>query len=295
MDERRNKIRDLEAKKQADIRAGNQLLEGLGESLFRRIGEESPFNNAAVDTPGGILVEYRGLQKEIAGSLDNIAFFEKEASRFKELEEAITAREEEKKQLDEELTEVYAAIGKVLFEDPEYHEATGASRRQEENLLARVEEQELKLGELEKREGGILTWLGKTTQMTISRTLLSRNRSALKRLYREAGERYISTKPVESLVGDHAGAAEKVLELKESLSSLGVDLSGLKGERREMVILFGTEGTPSRRIQKLEKHIEQVKGKFPVLNLRMGTLAAEDDRDLSSFLLNDDKPILENA
>ena len=70
-------------------------------------------------------------------------------------------------------------------------------------------------------------------------------------------------------------AAVKASELKTCLSSVAAELSGLKGERRNMGDFFGTEGSPSRHIQGLEKHIAHVKGEFPAVYLRFGSLAAE--------------------
>jgi chromosome segregation ATPase len=295
MDERKNKIRELEAKKRADVNTKNQMLEGLGEELFRRIGKEEPFDGSSGDTPGAVLAEYLRLQKGIDDSADTIAALEKELLRLKELEEAISAREAEKSRLEKELDDVYAGIGQALFEDPDYHDATGVARRQEESLLARISEQEKKLEELEEREGGIFTWLGKNAQMTVSKTLLSKNRAALRRLYSDAGEKYFSAKPVESLVGNVAEAAEKVLELRELLSALNADLAAFKGERRKIGDQFGTEGSPSRRINGLEKYIVLSKEKFPALYLGMGSFAEAGEKVVSSFLSNEDEPVLENA
>ena len=162
MDERRNNIRDLEARKSSDTKTRNQLLEGLGEILFRRIGDGEPFTNDAGDEPGVLLVEFRKLHKEIDDSSELILSLEKEVLRLKELEETISAREEEKSRLEGELEEVHAGLGKVLLDCPGFNDATGIVKRQEEALLDRINEHEQKLDELEKREGGILAWLGKS-------------------------------------------------------------------------------------------------------------------------------------
>ena len=134
MDNRKTRIKELETKKAADTKARNKLLEELGEALFGRIGEGEPFSGDAA----GVLTEYRGLQKDIADSEDIIKSLEEEVSKLKELEEAISVREEEKSRLDKELEEAYAGIGKILFEDPEFHDASGTARRQEETLLAKI-------------------------------------------------------------------------------------------------------------------------------------------------------------
>ena len=63
MDGRKNSIRELEDKKRTDAAARSRLLEGLGEILIKRIGEEEPFpadggNASNGNIPGGILAEY---------------------------------------------------------------------------------------------------------------------------------------------------------------------------------------------------------------------------------------------
>ena len=272
MDERRNKIRDLEAKKTSDKKTKNQLFEGLGEAVFKRIGADEPFTNEA---PGLILAEYRKLQKEIDDSYELIKTMEKEILRLKELEESISSREEEKAKLDEELEEVHEGLGKALLEFPDIHDTTGAVKRQEDALLERINEHELKLEELEKREGGILAWLGKSAQMTVSKTILAKNRSALKSLYRTTGEKFLFSKTADMLDGESSLTAGKVMELRELIAGLSEDLTALKAERRRIGEIFGTEGSPSRRIHGLEKHIIHVKGKFPELHFRMGCLTVD--------------------
>ena len=297
MEEGRNKIRDLETKISSDSKTRNQLLEGLGEAVFNRIGDKEPFTNESADAPGVVLAEYRKLQKEIDESYELIKTLEKEVLRLKELEDTIFAREQEKSRFEDELEGVHADLGKALLLNPDFLGATGVAGRQEEALLDRINEHELKLEELEKREGGILAWLGKSAQMTVSKTILAKNRSALKQLYRTTGEKFLFSNSVDSLDGENALSAGKVMELKGLLSSLNDDLSSLKGERRKIGEIFGAEGSPSRRIHGLEKHIAHVKGKFPGVYLDMGLLASDEtERELlSSYLSDEDSPVLEKA
>jgi chromosome segregation ATPase len=290
MDERKNKIRALEARKYSDVHARNRLLEDLGEALFRRIGDGEPFDGNVAETPGGVLAEYRKFQGEINEALDTIRSLEKEILRLKELEEVISAKELEKSRMEEELGEIYTRIGKTLFDDPDFHDATGVARRQEESLLARIEELDMKIRELERREGGIFVVLGRNAQLAMTRSLLSKNQSSLSKFYRETGEKYFSEKPL--LPVDNS---EKVPELRQLLSALTEDLSVLKEERRRMKDQFGLEGSPSRRIQGREKYISGMKEKFPALYLNMGSLAAREKPLFSSFLANEDEPVLEKA
>jgi chromosome segregation ATPase len=256
------------------------------------MGKEEPFERKSGDTPGGVLAEYRKLLKEIAESQELIALLEKEFVRLKEVEETISVRDEEKSRLDEELLEVYARIGKALLEDPDYSDAAEIVRRQEGNFLAKIDEHEKKLEELEKREGGLFAWLGKNAQMTLSKAILSKERSSLKRLYRETGEKYLATKPVESLVGSNAAAAEKTLDLTEKLSNLTTELSELRGERRKIREQFGADSTPDRSIHGIEKTIAQAKENFPALYLSMGSFAITGRELFSPFLRQEDEPIL---
>ena len=310
MDERKKVIRELEDKKQADADAKDRLLEGLGESLFQRMGEADLFPADTGNTPAGIVTEYRRLQKEIADSGNTIGNLEADIQRLKELDDAISAKEGEKVRLEKEITEVYILMGKALLDTPEPGEFNDPLRLQKESLLARIGEQENKIRELEEREGGILAWLGKSAQMAVSRALLAKNRSALERVYHTAGERFLSAgkgtgadRPQAeerdvSAAGQLDGeAAEKAGKLKMSLSLLDADLSGLKAERRKISDFFSIDGSPSQRIQRLEKHISHVKGELPAVCLRLGSFAAEGGgkEALSSILTVEDGTVLDKV
>jgi len=297
MDERKTIIREQEDRKRADIETRNRLLEGLGESLLIRIGENEPFTENAGDAPGSILSEYRRLQKEIADSADIIKTLEADIQRLKELEEAIAAGEQEKYRFEKDLAGIHVRLGKGMLAMPDLEDVQGTLKQQEESLLARIDEQEKRLEELEEREGGILAWLGKSAQTAVSRALLSKNRSTLERVYLAAGEKFLSAAPAEVFEGEAAKDADKARELKERLSSVVTDLSGLKSERRKLGDLFGAEGSPTRRIQGLEKRIAFVKEEFPAVYLRFGSLATESEGRtmLSSILMEEDNDILERA
>ena len=297
MDERRNNIKELEEKKRVDNEARNRLLEGLGEAMFQRIGEDDHFPGDSGDTPGGILTEYRKKQEDIAESEDLIKSLEADIQRLKELEGEISSRDEEYSRLSEELSQVYTQLGKSLLEDPDLDEFTEVFRQQEQSLLSKIDDQEKKLGTLEEQQGGILAWLGKNAQMAVSKALLSKNRSALERVYRNTGEKTFSADLIERLDGEALEIASNARQLKEVLSSVNAVLADLKGERRKMSELFSNEGSPSRRIQGLEKHIAHVKNEFRGIYLRFSSLAAESGgrETLSSLLREEDEPALEKA
>ena len=322
MDDRKRIIRDLEDKKLENTGALGKLLEGLGETLLQRIGEEEPFTETGESSFGGILAEYRRLQKEINESYAIIKTLEADTLRLKELEGEILAKEEEHSRLEKDFREVCTRLGELLLaangqqsDSAGFDEFANPYRLEEGFLLAKISEQEQKLRELEEREGGMLTWLSKNAQIVMARAHLSKDRSTLQRVYNKTGEQFIAAglqlKAGELPEGEHTGAAGKVAEtaanLKGSISSLAVYLAGLKGERRNMGDLLDTEGSPFRRIQGLEKHIVHIQGTFPAVYYRFGVLAAEVLRQsppaqqsagnvyLASIIKEDDTRIFEKA
>ena len=294
MDERKSVIRELKDKNRADSEAMDRLFENLGESLFQRIGEEEPFSGNEGEGPGGLLAEFRKLHSEIAESRDIIKSLEGDIQRLKELETEITGKEGEQTRLENEFDEVNVNLGKALLENAGSDDPL---KPQEESLIIKVDELEKKQAELEGKEGGIFAWIGKNAQMAVSKGLILKNKFALQRLYRSAGENFIASGQEDPLEGETGKAAEKARELKEQLSSLAVSLAMLKGERRNMGDLFGAEGSPARRIQGQEKHIVHIQGLFPGVYRRFGSLASESrmSEDFSPFFIEEDRQIMERA
>ena len=293
MDERKTIIRELEEKKRANTEARGRLLEGLGEALIQRMGEEDTFPATA----GEILTEYRRLRKEIADSAETIKGLEADILRLKELEDEISAKEEENSRLTKEFGEACTRLGKELLSGQGFYDFADTYRRQEEALLAKIDEQEQRTRELEEREGGVLTWLGKNAQMAVSKALMLKNRSALQKLYRSVGELYFSSRPEEALEGEAVEAARNAEEIKGRLTSLALALSVLRGERRTIGDAFGADGSPSRRIHGLQKRIAFAKEEFPGLYFRLGSLAVKSDREeaLTPLMKDEDDAVLEKA
>jgi len=292
MDERKSIIRELDEKKRADTEARDRLLGGLGETLIKKMEEGGSFPESA----GAILAEYRGLRNEIAVSNDTIKSLEAEGLRFKELEENISAKEGETSRLSKEFAEACTQLGKALL-GAGLGDFAASYRQQEDVLLTKIEEQEQKSRELEEREGGVLAWLGKNAQIAVSKALILKNRSALQKVYRSAGEHYFAAKPPGTLEGEAAEAAANAEGIKGRMDSLSDDLSILKGERKKLTDAFGAEGSPPRRIAALQKRIAFVKDEFPGLYLRLGSLAAkpEGKEALVSVLDGEDRAVLERA
>ena len=302
MDERKSMIRGLEEKNRADADTRSRLLEGIGEALLQKIEGEGSSPEAAAE----IVAEYRGLQKEIADSGDSIKSLEAESRRLKDLDDDIAAKEGEASRLAKEFAEACVRLGKAILIAPGFGGFADPYRQQEETLLAKIEEQEEKARDLEERSGGVLAWLGKNAQMAVAKALLLKNRSALQKVYRSAGEQFFAASPVEAADGE-AGepaplfeqeeAARNAEETKERLDSLADDLLALKGERRKISDVFGVEGSPARRINGLQKRIACIRGEFPGLHLRLGSLAAASGgkEALGSLLTEDDAAVLERA
>ena len=297
MDERKKTIRDLEEKKQADILARERLLEGLGEALLQRVGEKEAFTEGTGKQPDAVVADYRKLLKDIAESVDTIKSLEQEILQLKKLEEKISEKEKEKSGVEEEFLEACTKLGQVLLEDPDYVDAGGLMRQQEESLRAKIDEQEIKLEELEERRGGLIAWLGKNAQKAVSKTLISKNRSALQKVYRNVGEKFLSSGYEKDLEGESAEASEKSFELKELLSSKTNELNDLKEKRKTTIASYGAEGTPAKRIKALEKRITRTKEELPAVYLRFGSLAADNagKEALSSIIQEQDLLVLERA
>jgi hypothetical protein len=295
MEDKKSAIRELEKKNRADEDDRRRLLTQLGGTLFERIGEGEPFPEYTGETPGGLLAEYRKMQHEIAESEVTIKSRDANIRRLKDLEEEISGKEAEHSRLGKELEDANIRLGKALLEASPGGDFDGPLKQQEEILLEKISEQEIKLNDLERQEGGIISWLGKSAKSAVSKGMLLKHRSALQRLYRGAGEKHISSEL--RLEGEAGAAAEKVNDLKEQLSALAVNLGMLKGERRNIGELFGDGGSPARRIQGQEKHIAHVKGEFPAVCLRLGSLAdkSEGTDALSSILNGEDRIVLERT
>ena len=298
MDERKTVIKELEEKKKTLAEDRNRLLQGLGETLLQRVGDAEPFSDTQVGSPGAVLAEYRGMQKEIADSTSAIRSLELDILRLKELEERISAIESEQSLLKGELVQVHTRIGMAVLKAPDLNNLNVLLKTQEGDLLSKIEEHEKALEELEGQGGGIFGWLGKNARTAVEKALLSKNRSDLERLYLRAGSEHLSTAMEEELSGeDFAKDAEKALVIKGRLSSLTEELLLLKEERRKIGGGLGTESYPAHRIKNFEKRIAQITKEFPAVYLRLGMLAVASvgKETFASIMNEDDTAVLEKA
>jgi hypothetical protein len=297
MDERKSIIKDLEGKKRILIDTRNRLLEGLGEALFQKIGDGEPFSDSQAGSAGAVLLEYRGMQKEIADSTGSIKSLELDIIRLKELEGRVAAIETEQSLLKGELAQLHVRIGMAALGAPESNNISVALKKQEEDLLDKIEEHERALEGLDEQGGNILDWLGKNARTAVEKALLSKNRSDLEKLYLRAGIEYLSSIFDELPVDESAKDTEKALEIKNRISSLTDELVSLREERRKIGGVIGTDSSPAHRIKSLERRIAQIKKELPAVYLKLGSLAAATGgKEAFSSFLNDDGPgILEKA
>ena len=297
MDERKLVIKELEEKKRTLAADRNRLLQGLGETLLQRIGDGEPFSDSKAGGPGAVLAEYRGIQKEIAESNDAIKSLELDILRLKELDDRISAIESEQSLLKGELAAVHTSIGMAILKAPDLNDTAALLKTQEETLLAKIEEHEKALDELEEQGGGIFSWLGKNARTAVEKALLSKNRSDLEKIYLKAGFEFLSSAMEEELSGeDFAKDAEKALALKGRLSSLAEELLSLREERRKIGGV-GMEGSPSQRIKGFERRIAQITKEFPAVYFRLGLLAAASGgkETFAPFMNENDPAVLEKA
>jgi len=295
MDERKSVIKDLEEKKRILADTRNRLLEGLGETLFQKIGDGEPFSDGQASGPGIVLAEYRGMQKEIADSNGAIKSLELDILRLKELEEKITVLESEQSMHNGELAQVHIRIGMAVLGASSPDNVPFLLKKQEEALIVKIEEHERTLEELEEQGGGIFGWLSKNAKTAVEKALLSKNRSDLEKLYLRAGIEYLSAARDELAAEEAAKDTEKALEIKKHISSLTEELLLLKEERRK--IGGGSEGSPSSRIKGFEKRIAQITKGFPAVYLKFGSQAAASGgkEAFASFLNEEDSSVLEKA
>lgn len=269
MDQRKRTIRELENKRLQDLESRDLLLENLGETLFHRLerkkraprnlpAKESGDNPEAGHSPAGAVAEYQRLLKETADSEEIIRTIEEETQKLKELEGQISSKEEENSAYARELTGLYEEIGELVLGSPAHEDFSGVYKGQFEELLFKIESQEDKLEELEDSGGGFFSWLGGSARSVVIKALLAKNQASLKRLYRKAGEKFVSPESsAQEGKGEIASLKEKIDEIRQRSSSLSADLAFLRGEKRKAVEALGADGNPAKRIQGLEKHIAQ--------------------------------------
>jgi hypothetical protein len=299
MDERKKSIAGLEAKKQAALASLNLIAENFGEILFTRIyGQGEPPAEQAAWTPSGAQ-EYLRLKKDIADSEQLIRAAESDTLRLKELEISIHGKEEESAALSREAMETRTELGRRMHGDPAFAGITGSSQDRLDNLTDRIRAAELKLDQVDGRDGSnVFSWVGKNAQALPLRFLLGRDQANLEKTYESLGARLLRGENA-GLVSGHeiAGLAEEAGELEKKAETLKTELVQLRSERGKLSSTFAAEGGALKRIQGLERHIAHVKGELKIIYRRFGEEAADPARaaDFVHLFNDDDKPVLEKS
>ncbi|MDR0718057.1 MAG: hypothetical protein LBF78_00355 [Treponema sp.] len=299
MDLRKKTIRDLETKKSEDLAYANKILGELGKDLLIRLEipdapapgplcPEAPDGNS----PEGVREEYKRLLKEIGSNEGRIKVIEAENLRYQDLEKEISRKEEENSENVREISLLYVQLGQYILADPEFETFTLPFKDEMDDLLRKIDNQEAKLEELEQKEGNIFTWLGNNARTLVVKGMLSKNQSALHKIYRTAGERFIESgfSPEEGEI-EVRNLAEKAVALKHKSGGLTAEIVNLKDEHKKLAGEFAKFGHPVRCIQALEKQIACARETIRGLCVDFGGFAVDPAWQdyFAPFLKDDDR------
>jgi hypothetical protein len=294
MDERKKTIRELEDKKREVQASINGILETLGADLLVRLDKE----NGSHFTED--LEEYRRIIKEIADSEEYIKEIEADTLRLRELEEDIIRKEKIYSEKNKDLSALYARLGEILLEEPEFSSFAGSFKGQLEVLITKIRSLEDRLTELEEgKNANIFAWIGKNTQGMVIRSMLVKSQGGLQRIYAAAGEKFASQNDREAYKtnSDVQTIMEQVLRLGEDLEDLGKALTLQRTERRKIGEAFAAEGSPAKKNHGLERHIVHAKEQLNALYLRFGVRIADgregggESLEIESYLTDSGDPM----
>jgi hypothetical protein len=281
MEDRKKSIRDLEARKAQTLEALDGLLEKLGESFITRIegGEITPDMpvSETADSPQGLCDEKAKNIKEIADSQDAIKTIETNLSRLGELEELIDRKEQENSEKNRQMVQFYLKLGELILGDPRFREFCAPFEAEFNDIILRIDSQEKKLDELENSEGGFFTKVANGAKSMVTKSLLTKYRSSLEKLYRSAGEQFIvswekSSEDLDDFVADReiAELTGQCEELRKLSAAIKEEIAGLRNERKECADVLDLGGSPIRRISDLEKYIARIREDIKKIHRRFG-------------------------
>ncbi|MCL2764630.1 MAG: hypothetical protein FWD40_05055 [Treponema sp.] len=271
MDDRKKRIDDLLKNSQESRTSLDVLLENFGETLYARTKDmQSGFED---------IKQYNAYLQDIEESNVTISKIEEKNRRYRELEEAITVRENEEKERARELAFIYRKLGKALLENNAYNDFTSLFREQADALCAKLDSLETRIGELDNKEGGnVFSWIGKSAQGLVLKSFLSKAQESQEQLYHNIGERYSTGgNPRHAYAHDDDDAAMILseIDLMRSVSKTAQDeLAVLKDERRLISASFGIDGNPQKQIMAVKSHINHVKEALGGLYRTFGAQAA---------------------
>jgi len=273
MDDRKRRIDDLLRNTRESKASLDTLLENFGESLYSRTREM----NADFDD----INQYKSHLLDIAESNIAIGKIEEKNRRFKELEEAINAKEIEERDQAKEMAGIYRKFGKALLENSAYDDYTSLFKEQADSLKTKRESLEARINELDNKEGGnVFSWIGKSAQGLVLKSFLSKAQESQEQLYHSIGERY-STRDSASEEDDVAFIRGEIDELRAVMKTAQDELAALKDERRIITASFGIDGNPQKQIQSVKNHIVHIKETLGVLYRNFGLQVTGIDENIT--------------
>jgi predicted nucleic acid-binding Zn-ribbon protein len=273
MDDRRKQIKELEKRRNENQAACDTLLEGLGESLFARPQSETVSGIGEIE-------EYRRLRGEIAAADVSIKDLEVQIARLRNLDEEIEAAELGESARSKDLTLLYARLGKLLLEDPDFRDFSAPYQDQAGILIPKLKSIDDRLSSLadKKDAGNVFTWIGKSAQGMVLKSFQAKAQENLDRLYRDVGEQFARLRADKSFsdlsssieIAELGAEIEKNKGLSQTL--LG-ELATLKEERMRVNEELNSCGGPLKKTQKLRALIGQLKIELQSLYRHFGAAA----------------------
>jgi septal ring factor EnvC (AmiA/AmiB activator) len=325
MDERKKTIRDLEEKKQENLRSAALLLENFGSALLARL---DPEGNSVSAEPGGPIqdsaagpeppdtreeylpsprdiAEYHLFLKEISDSEAQIETIEADSARLKILEEDTLRKEQEYAEQTKAISGLYIRLGEQILEDSYLADFTESYRKQLDALTMKIKSLEDRLeGITEKEDINVFSWIGKNAQGMVIRSFLGKNQNNVQRICAAAGEQFArargstaGTIREEDLSPEIAETLDEIEKKTRASADIKEELIRLREERRKISESFSPERSPAKKIQRLERHIvhsrEQLSGLYRRYGGRVETSVPVEA--VSSFLMEDEAAILERV
>ena len=305
MDDRKNRIKELEKSKNDNQTKLNSLLEDLGKAILSRPSIETADTSVFPD-----ITEYHRLQKEIVDSEASIAAVETQLAHSMSLQDDIDSKEQQNKIYSRELAGFYSQMGKMVLEDPALLEFSEPYSRQADVLIPKVQSLEDRLSELtdKTKEGNIFSWIGMGTQGVVLKSFLSKAQENLERLYCTVGEQFhkVQLDNAEMLKSTNVEILNLGLEIdnnKSLIMTLSDEISEVKAEHEKINDDFAALGGSAKQIQNFRKNIGNALDLLKSLYQRFGYVASGNNADgnntagslLDSYLTADDRLIIEDA
>jgi len=243
----------------------------FGEKLYSRTKDmsQSEINGNFED-----IRQYTTYLQDIAESNASIAKIEEKNRRFKELEDAIDRKENEEKDRSKDMAALYRKLGRALLEDSAYDDYTSLFKEQADALRTKRESLETRIAELDNKEGGnVFSWIGKSAQVLVLKSFLTKAQENQEQLYHTVGERYGSRESV-SMNDDVKIILGEIEVLRKVAKTVQDEIAVLKDEKRIISAGFGIDGNPQKQIQIVKNHITQVNESLSSLYRNFGAQAS---------------------